>query len=81
MRTRVHEYGGGAWRLVGADLVVFVDFADQRLYRQRLGRGAGGDLARAAEQPGALRYADMRPTPDGARRRLRARTRRRAANR
>src|SRR3954452_2145836 len=37
VRTRVHEYGGGAWRLVEPDLVVFVDFGDQRLYRQRLG--------------------------------------------
>src|SRR3954471_7868385 len=37
VRTRVHEYGGGAWCLVAPDLVLFVDFADQRLYRQRLG--------------------------------------------
>ena len=37
VRTRVHEYGGGAWHLAGPDLVLFVDFADQRLYRLRLG--------------------------------------------
>ncbi len=37
VRTRVHEYGGGAWTLADDDLVLFVDFADQRLYRQRLG--------------------------------------------
>ncbi|HSS41071.1 MAG TPA: S9 family peptidase [Solirubrobacterales bacterium] len=65
VRTRVHEYGGGAWCLVGADLVVFVDFADQRLYQLRLGQAP---VAISPEPPegGALHYADMRPTPDGA---------------
>src|SRR5215213_7317489 len=64
VRTRVHEYGGGAWCLVEADLVVFVDFADQRLYRLRLGEEP---VAISPESPaaGALHYADMRPTPDG----------------
>jgi len=64
VRTRVHEYGGGAWRLVEPDLVLFVDFADQRLYRQRLG---SEPVAISPEAPagGALHYADMRPTPDG----------------
>src|SRR5918993_4873645 len=37
VRTRVHEYGGGAWRLVEPDLVLFVDFSTQRIHRQRLG--------------------------------------------
>jgi len=65
VRTRVHEYGGGAWCLVEADLVVFVDFADQRLYRLRTGEAP---VAISPEPPasGALHYADMRPTPDGA---------------
>jgi dipeptidyl aminopeptidase/acylaminoacyl peptidase len=64
VRTRVHEYGGGAWRLVEADLIVYVDFADQRLYRLRL----GSDPVAISPEPaagGALHYADMRPTPDG----------------
>jgi len=64
VRTRVHEYGGGAWRLVGADLVVFVDFGDQRLYRLRLGE----EPVAISPEPaagGALHYADMWPTPDG----------------
>jgi dipeptidyl aminopeptidase/acylaminoacyl peptidase len=64
VRTRVHEYGGGAWCLVAAALVIFVDFADQRLYRLRL----GGEPVAISPQPaasGALHYADMRPTPDG----------------
>jgi len=33
VRTRVHEYGGGAY-LVADGVVCFSDFADQRLYRQ-----------------------------------------------
>jgi dipeptidyl aminopeptidase/acylaminoacyl peptidase len=64
VRTRAHEYGGGAWRLVEPDLVVFVDFADQRLHRQRL----GSEPVAISPQPpagGDLRYADMRPSPDG----------------
>lgn len=36
VRTRVHEYGGNAY-VVLADGVVFVNFADQRLYWQRDG--------------------------------------------
>jgi dipeptidyl aminopeptidase/acylaminoacyl peptidase len=63
-RTRVHEYGGGAWSLVADDLVLFTDFADQRLYRQRLG-GEPVAISPEPESPGGLRYADMRLTPDG----------------
>jgi dipeptidyl aminopeptidase/acylaminoacyl peptidase len=64
VRTRVHEYGGGAWTLAGDDLAFFVDFADQRLYRQRLGEEP---VAITPEPPsaGALRYADLRLAPDG----------------
>ncbi|HEU4706001.1 MAG TPA: S9 family peptidase [Solirubrobacterales bacterium] len=64
VRTRVHEYGGGAWCLVEPDLVLFVDFADQRLYRQRLG-GEPVAISPEPPAPGALRYADMSPAPDG----------------
>jgi dipeptidyl aminopeptidase/acylaminoacyl peptidase len=64
VRTRVHEYGGGAWRLVEPELVLFVDFDDQRLYRQRIGE-APVAISPEPPQPGALRYADMRPSPDG----------------
>ncbi len=63
-RTRVHEYGGGAWTLAAADLVVFVNFSDQRLYRQRLGE-APVAITPEPETPAALRYADCRLTPDG----------------
>jgi dipeptidyl aminopeptidase/acylaminoacyl peptidase len=64
VRTRVHEYGGGAWCLAAADLVLFVDFADQRLYRQRLGEQPL-PISPKPDSPGALRYADLRVTPDG----------------
>src|SRR6202012_3178835 len=37
VRTRVHEYGGGAWTLVAPEVVVYVDFADQRVYPLELG--------------------------------------------
>jgi dipeptidyl aminopeptidase/acylaminoacyl peptidase len=64
VRTRVHEYGGGAWRLAGPDLVLFVDFSDQRLYRLRLGEEPVA-ISPAPPSPGALRYADMQLSPDG----------------
>ncbi|MFH5229918.1 prolyl oligopeptidase family serine peptidase [Antrihabitans spumae] len=31
-RTRVHEYGGGAWTVAADGTVVFVEFSDQRVY-------------------------------------------------
>lgn len=64
VRTRVHEYGGGAWCPVGPDLFVFVEFADQRVHRQRLGE-APVAISPEPAAPGALRYADLRPSPDG----------------
>ncbi len=35
-RTRVHEYGGAAWTVVG-ETVYFVNFADQQLYAANVG--------------------------------------------
>ncbi len=64
VRTRVHEYGGGAWCLAEPDLFLFVEFADQRIYRQRLGEEPVA-ISPEPESPGALRYADLRPTRDG----------------
>ena len=64
VRTRVHEYGGGAWCLAEPDLFLFVDFADQRLYRQRLGEEPV-PISPQPGIPGALRYADPRLAPDG----------------
>jgi dipeptidyl aminopeptidase/acylaminoacyl peptidase len=61
-RTRVHEYGGGAYVTV-AGRVYFSNFADQRLYRQDPGK-VPSPLTPAA----ALRYADA--VVDRARRQL-----------
>jgi dipeptidyl aminopeptidase/acylaminoacyl peptidase len=64
VRTRAHEYGGGAWRLLGPELVVYVDFADQRAYRLELG-GEPVAITPEPEQAAALRYADFELHPDG----------------
>ena len=61
-RTRVHEYGGGAWLADGGQ-VWFANFEDQRIYRQQ-----GGETPLAITPPGPRRYADA--TPDRARNRL-----------
>jgi dipeptidyl aminopeptidase/acylaminoacyl peptidase len=52
VRTRVHEYGGGSY-IVNGGAVYFSNFADQRLYRQRVGEEPQ-PLTPAAE----MRYAD-----------------------
>jgi dipeptidyl aminopeptidase/acylaminoacyl peptidase len=64
VRTRVHEYGGGAWKLLGPELVVYVDFADQRVYRLELG-GEPVAITPEPSGPAGLRYADFELTPDG----------------
>jgi dipeptidyl aminopeptidase/acylaminoacyl peptidase len=51
-RTRVHEYGGGAYA-VSNGAIYFSNFADQRLYRQRPG-GQPEPLTPAVD----MRYAD-----------------------
>jgi len=62
VRTRVHEYGGGAYTL--HDGTVFCSrFEDQRLYRVEPG---GEPIAITPEHPGAThRFADGRVTHDG----------------
>jgi dipeptidyl aminopeptidase/acylaminoacyl peptidase len=56
-RTRVHEYGGGAYA-VHRGTVIFANFADQRLYRHRPGEEPRPITPRPA-LPAALRYADF----------------------
>jgi dipeptidyl aminopeptidase/acylaminoacyl peptidase len=56
VRTRVHEYGGGAY-LVDAGTVYFANDADQRLYRQAPG-AAPVPITPEPPRPRGLRYAD-----------------------
>lgn len=62
-RTRVHEYGGGAWWLHG-ETMFFTNWEDQRLYRIDP-KGSPVPLTPEPSEPGADRYADGRCTKDG----------------
>ena len=53
VRTRVHEYGGGAWT-VADDTLYFSNDQDRRLYRQRI----DGQTPQAMTPEGPWRYAD-----------------------
>jgi dipeptidyl aminopeptidase/acylaminoacyl peptidase len=61
VRSRVHEYGGGA-ATVHDDVVVFTNFGDQRLYRQI----AGQEPDPLTPAGGGWRYADGVVDRDGA---------------
>jgi dipeptidyl aminopeptidase/acylaminoacyl peptidase len=58
LRTRVHEYGGGAY-VVAPDGLWFANFRDQKLYRQ------AGDAAPEPMTPDGYRWADAAPAPGG----------------
>jgi dipeptidyl aminopeptidase/acylaminoacyl peptidase len=58
VRTRVHEYGGGAWLLAG-ELAFCSNFADQRLYRVEPGAEPRAITPEPPER-GSIRYADGR---------------------
>jgi dipeptidyl aminopeptidase/acylaminoacyl peptidase len=63
VRTLVHEYGGGAWCLYG-DTAFYSDFEDQRLYRLEPGARPFA-ITPEPPEPGSVRYADGRVSPDG----------------
>jgi hypothetical protein len=56
VRTRVHEYGGGAY-LVSDGVIYFCNDADQRLYRHERGATPVA-ITETPPQPRGLRYAD-----------------------
>ena len=62
-RTRVHEYGGGAYLAHGRRLYCS-NFTDQRLYRIDPNQ-APEPITPEPPVPAGLRYADGRLTPDG----------------
>jgi len=56
VRSRVHEYGGGAWCGAGeGGRAVFVDFAQQNLHRV----GQGGDIELLTHGPDKVRFGDL----------------------
>ncbi len=61
VRTRVHEYGGGAFA-VADGVVVFANDADQRLYRTDATRPTPWQPV-ALTAPAAIRYADLQLDP------------------
>ncbi len=54
VRNRVHEYGGGAWTAAG-EVVIFSNFADNRLYRIE----GPGIAPRPITPESAWRFADL----------------------
>jgi dipeptidyl aminopeptidase/acylaminoacyl peptidase len=65
-RTRVHEYGGGAYTVDGGT-VFFSNFDDQRLYRLDPGADRPRPITPEPPSRAAHRFADAHPTPDGRR--------------
>jgi dipeptidyl aminopeptidase/acylaminoacyl peptidase len=63
-RTRVHEYGGGAWTVAGG-VLWFTEFTDQRLYRLAPGDAAPVAVTAEPELPSGVRFADLRVVPGG----------------
>lgn len=63
-RTRVHEYGGGAYA-VHDGAVFFSNFADQRLYRQDRGDEAPRAITPEPSLAAGARYADVTVSNDG----------------
>lgn len=66
-RTRVHEYGGHSWLPVPSPVgfgLVFVNFADQRLYRLDAGSVEPIPLTPQPDDPCTLRFADLVLSPD-----------------
>lgn len=63
-RTRVHEYGGGAWS-VHEGVLFFANWSDQRLYRLDPGSSGPVVVTPEPEIPMGDRYADLDVAPDG----------------
>jgi hypothetical protein len=63
VRTRAHEYGGGAYCLYDST-IFFSNYKDQRLYRIEK-NGAAQPITFEPPLPASVRYSDGRVTPDG----------------
>ncbi|WP_318215196.1 prolyl oligopeptidase family serine peptidase [Streptomyces sp. SCL15-6] len=67
VRSRVIEYGGRPWAALTAPagpLVVFVNFADQRLYAYEPGGAEPRPLTPVSPVGGGLRWAEPQPRPE-----------------
>ncbi len=60
-RTRVHEYGGGAWTVTDERALVFAEFTDQRLHRLDPGAAAPVPLTPADH---GFRFAELQVSGD-----------------
>ena len=58
VRSRVHEYGGGAYDVLDG-VLVFCDFADRRVYRVDLAADGSFTEPRPITPAGSLRYGDL----------------------
>lgn len=56
-RSRVHEYGGGAWTATHHGSLLFVDKRDQRVWRL----DPGSAPVPLTPESGAMRFADLQP--------------------
>jgi dipeptidyl aminopeptidase/acylaminoacyl peptidase len=63
VRSRAHEYGGGAY-LVAGETIFFSNFSDQRLYRQDAGIPPRA-ITPEPRVPSGERFADAQITSDG----------------
>jgi hypothetical protein len=58
-RTRVHEYGGGAWTATADSILVFAEFSDQRLYRLDLGSVTPVAITPEPREHAGVRFASL----------------------
>ncbi|MFZ2072051.1 MAG: prolyl oligopeptidase family serine peptidase [Halobacteriota archaeon] len=65
VRTRVHEYGGGAYTVFKNDLY-FVNFKDQRIYHQSIDTSEAEPLTPLTNEDGSSgKYAALTVSPEG----------------
>ena len=65
VRTRVHEYGGGAYVLAPDGAVIYSDFKSQRLFKSSAGAPIPVTPETSYEETGRYRFADAQVTPSG----------------
>lgn len=63
-RSRVHEYGGGAWTVTRDGVLLFTEFTDQRIYRLDEPGGTPVPITAEAHESGGSRYGDLQMVGD-----------------